>query len=109
MNRKQRRQKRDNAPVKTYNMNQRQLQSIIDNEMQEIKSKSINFTISAMQAAFVIALHDEFGFGPQRLERLISKVENQFDCIIEGTVELKDLIQWAEEYGVKIKGGNENA
>lgn len=91
----------------TYNLSQAQLKAIVDKEVQErleeVKHLAINETIKGLTAAFIISLSDEFGFGIKRMSRLLDKVQNQFECIEAGTVELEDLIEWVLEFGIDIK------
>jgi hypothetical protein len=53
-------------------------------------------------ATFALSLHDEFGFGAERINRLLEKVNNQFECIDAGTVSLDDMLQECEKIGIKF-------
>lgn len=108
MNRAARRRKEgESTKAPTYNINQAQLKATVDREIQErleeVKHLAINETIKSLTAAFIISLSDEFGFGIKRMSRLLDKVQNQFECIEAGTVELEDLVEWVLEFGIDIK------
>lgn len=69
-----------------------------------VRQDAIKFASDCMIASFVISLHDEFGFGPKRMKRLLEKVNLQFDCVEAGTVSLEDLAEWCNEnYGLDLR------
>ena len=87
----------------TYNLSQAQLQAIIMEDLRKAQHDAMNYAVKGLTAAFVISLHDEFEFGPKRLQRLLDKANLQFECIDAGTVTVEDLIEWCKDYGVNIK------
>lgn len=108
LNRAERRRlQREQQKAPVYCINQKQLSNLVRDEvnsrLEEIKNEAINKTIQAYTAAWVISLHDEFQFGHKRLQRILKKVENQFECITAETVTVEDLVNWCKEYGVEIK------
>ena len=108
MNRAERRRlQREAAKAPTYNVNQKQLSNLIrdgvNDRLEEIRNETISKTVQAYTAAWVISLHDEFNFGHKRLQRVLSKVENQFECVTAETVTVEDLVNWCKEYGIEIK------
>lgn len=53
--------------------------------------------------AFIKCLHDEFGFGLKRLTKLLSKVDEHFDCLYEKYVTMEDLKKMiVNELGIDI-------
>ena len=51
-----------------------------------------------------MALHDEFDFGPQRLERFVVNVLHKFRDWDAGFFDVDDALEWFEEYtGMKIQ------
>jgi hypothetical protein len=56
-----------------------------------------------MTAAFIISLNDEFGFGKDRIYRLLSKVNTQFECITHGDVTIEDIKLWCIEKGIDYR------
>lgn len=108
LNRAERRRlQREQKKAPTYNINQKQLSNLIhdevNNRLKEIRNEAINKTIQAYTAAWVISLHDEFQFGHKRLQKILNKVENQFECVTAKTVTVEDLVNWCNEYGIEIK------
>jgi predicted nucleic acid-binding protein len=62
----------------------------------------INKVTQQVVASFVVTLHDKFGFGKKRLQKLLREVDNQFQCVSFGQVSLDDLIKICkEEIGVE--------
>lgn len=107
MNRAERRRLSKVKKLPTFNVDQAQLQNLIDKGVEErvkqVRDTTLSMAITSISSAFTISLHDEYGFGPQRLQNLISKVQLQFECIEAGTVTLEEMLQWCLEYGVDIK------
>ncbi|WP_053983405.1 hypothetical protein [Niameybacter massiliensis] len=56
----------------------------------------------AVTAMALVVLHDEFGFGPKRLQRFQNLVENQADCITGGFCTLNDLEGLADELAKRV-------
>lgn len=108
LNRAERRRlQKEAAKAPTYNVNQKQLSDLVHNKvedrLEEIRSEAISKTVQAYTAAWIISLYDEFNFGHKRLQRVLNKVENQFECVTAGTVTIEDLVNWCKEYGIEIK------
>ncbi len=108
MNRAERRRlQREQQKAPTYNINKKQLSNLVRDEvssrLEEIRNEAISKTVQAYTAAWVISLHDEFQFGHKRLQRILNKVENQFESVMAGTVTVEDLVNWCKEYGIEIK------
>lgn len=72
--------------------------------MREAMAKaSRDLSIAAIVFA-AMALHDEFDFGPQRLERFVLNVLRKFRDWDEGLFDIDDALEWFEEYtGMKIQ------
>ena len=102
MNRANRRRKGVAKTSPTYNISQQQLKDMVSDEIEETKQKAISYTTSCLSAAFIIALHDQYGFGIKRLENVLDKVKLQFECIDAGTVTVEDLVAWCLDYGIKV-------
>ena len=60
----------------------------------DTRNKAITFTKEAVLAAICIVLKDEFQFGPKRYKQLLDRFDNQWDCVIAGTVSIDDLVKW---------------
>jgi hypothetical protein len=59
--------------------------------------QTMNFCIEASMSIFVMALADEFGFGKTRIERVLTRIENNFECIMSGNLALEDVKAEIEE------------
>jgi hypothetical protein len=58
--------------------------------------KLVSYTIT-------LELHDKFGFGAVRLNRLFDRTSNQMECIVAGTVDLNEIVQEVKRLGVVIE------
>lgn len=72
--------------------------------MREAMAKaSRDLSIAAIVFA-AMALHDEFDFGPQRLERFVLNVLRKFRDWDEGLFDIDDALEWFESYtGMRIQ------
>lgn len=72
--------------------------------MREAMTKaSRDLSIAAIVFA-AMALHDEFDFGPQRLERFVLNVLRKFRDWDEGLFDIDDALEWFESYtGMRIQ------
>lgn len=72
--------------------------------MREAMAKaSRDLSIAAIVFA-AMALHDEFDFGPVRLERFVLNVLRKFRDWDEGLFEVDDALEWFESYtGMRIQ------
>lgn len=69
---------------------------------EEQQRKAIEFAIKSMAAVVAISLHDKFGWGKDRINKLLAYAGNQYACCNKGTVNIDDIMQWCREYGVEI-------
>ncbi len=61
---------------------------------------------TGMNAAWVIALHDEFGFGTVRIIRALEKVRAQFDALNGDHVKIEEMVETIkEELGIDLSEG----
>lgn len=105
MNRQQRRQANLKTKVPTYNLTRPQLNDLIHEELMSVRQETLNYATSRCLAAFIVSLHDEFDFGRKRLEKLLSRVTETFDCIEAKTVSLDDLVALCDSFGIVITDG----
>lgn len=109
-NRKERRRAGNKEKVPTYNLTMPAMKQIIDAEVKkqvetirnEAAVKAIDFTLSQTVGVFMVSVHDEFGFGKERLDRLIKRFNGNFDSVNAGNVELADIFAWCKEYGLDL-------
>ena len=68
----------------------------------KVRDKLVPQITSGMEAAFLLVLHDKYGFGTKRLNEVKALVDNQFDCII-GKYATIDEIKEVVEKDLKVK------
>lgn len=61
--------------------------------------KAIENTQEWLLEVVAISLMDEFDFSKEDVRRLIAKVNNQFDCVLAGTVDIEDFTTMCKEAG----------
>lgn len=71
----------------------------IQKDLDRIRHEAIKRAVHDLTAAFIISIHDEFGWGKTRIHRLLGRVNNQFECILANTVTIDDIKQWCLEHG----------
>lgn len=72
----------------------------ITNDLDKVRQEAIKLAVHDLTAAFIISMHDEFGWGKTRIHRLLGRVNNQFECILANTVTIDDIKQWCQENGL---------
>lgn len=66
------------------------------------KTERTMFIMSVCAAA--MALHDDFGFGPARLDRFVTAIMRKINDFDEGLYSATDAAQWLEDYaGIKMR------
>lgn len=105
MNRQARRKNKDTTKVATYNLTMDQIQEHIRQHTEGLREKIQHETVSAVTSVFLVCLHDEYGFGRVRMQRLLHRFENTFDCInTDEDVKLQDFYDTClEEFGIDIR------
>jgi hypothetical protein len=109
LNRQQRRQenRKKTDKVRTYNLSQEQLDSIIKEqiaeEIAEMRKETLQYATSRVIAVLTEALHDEFDFGAKRLQRFLDRANTKFECIDQGYVTLEDIYNNLDNLGVQIR------
>lgn len=58
--------------------------------------------VLTMKIFFAMALNREFGFGTERINRVIKNAMHQINYLNNGYIDGKDAEQWAKEYGIKL-------
>lgn len=75
--------------------------------LNQIQKQTINYTVELLGSIICLALHDEFGFGKKRLEKLFKKMTyfyNDFEAGILSSEDMKEIIE--DELKIKIKMSN---
>jgi thymidine kinase len=98
MNRRQKRQ----LTKALINANREAIYKVISDELMTVRKSAYKQAIKDLTIVFTIALIDEFGFGKQRLIKLLTKVNNYFECILDDYVALEDFQQELHKKGIDI-------
>lgn len=100
---KRRLEKEEKKKEKRVMVSRRELEVLVNKELSVAKQNIIHMTSIAVSSCFIVSLHEEYGFGAKRLERLLAKVRYNFEEIGEGKISLDDLIDKCEKFGVVVK------
>lgn len=103
MNRQQKRQQKIKGKERVFTLKESDMSRAIMSELEVIKKQATISAIDSLMGSVLISLHDTFGFGTERLNRFIDKLNNQYKCIEEGTVSLADFNEWAKSKGINYK------
>lgn len=101
MNRLMKRQQGIKVKERIYTLKESDLTKLIATELDAIKKQATKAAINALMSSVLISLHDEFGFGVSRLNKLIHKINSQYEAIESGNVNIEDFNEWAKEKGFK--------
>lgn len=93
MNRQQRRKTGNKAPVKTYTLNEDQIQKLKDAAI----SEAIDRTIKIQLYTSIMVLRDYNGFGKKRLTEFTENWTEIMDSIQNDYLDYKDMIDVIEE------------
>ena len=69
---------------------------------EEQQKKAIEFAIRSLSAVVAISLHDKYGWGKDRINKLLAYAGNQYKCCDTGEVKIEEIMEWVKEYGVII-------
>lgn len=99
MNRKERRKAGITTNVKTYTLNETQIQEL----KQEATREAVEQAMITVLYSSVMVLRDS-GFGKKRLERFVEEWFELLDSVQEGYLDFKDMIDTIkEETGFEIE------
>lgn len=96
MNRASRRQNKAEKPA-TYTLTSQGLKDTIEAELMAAKREGIKYAADAISCIFIMKLHDVFDFDQEKMDKLLPKVNLQFDCILDGIVDVTDVIDWCKQ------------
>ena len=95
-----RQQKRNRGRIQQkdvkYMISKNELATTTDKHMRS----AMNEVTSNLIAAFLMSLSDEFGFGVHRLNRIITRTNNNMSCIRDGLVTIEDIKVWCNKKGL---------
>lgn len=100
MNRQSRRLKAKEKPVISKDDLLKQLHKKFNKQVEDKVHKAIENTQEWILQVVCLSLVDEFGFSKADIQKFVDKVNNQFECVLEGTVNLEDFSTMCEEEGI---------
>ena len=71
---------------------------ITEYDIKRIQKEMEAYVESLSIVVALMVAHDEFGFGPSRLERLASKMARKYQDMEEGHFKIEEAEAWANEY-----------
>ena len=95
----QHRQAVKNPPAPRYDISQSAIMKIVNDAIIEDRKKTVN----RLYAVFALALHDEYGFGKERLQKVLARTASHFDCVMQGHVTEKEIMEEVAKYDIFIK------
>ena len=102
-----RQEKRSDIKKNTrFSVSAAELNVIIETALKEeraVRKKAINETSNCIASVFFMSLHDEFGFGQKRLERLHNKTLSIFNDVVDGHLTVDDIQSKLKEHNVDFK------
>lgn len=82
--------------------NQKQIEKAFIKESQRKKKEWELLAISTVTATMSLVLHDKFGFGKKRMNRLVSGIKNQFELVRDDFITVDDFENWAKDKGIEL-------
>lgn len=70
--------------------------------IEDLKVENIKHTLKLLFPMIALSLHDEFGFGEKRVNKILDKIKLQFDCINSKHVTFEDLKNECEKFNIKF-------
>lgn len=99
MNRAERRKTKNASQVKTYTLTIDQIEQMKKEVAEEATEKAFLMFLSIP----IMVLHDKFGFGKSRLEKLMDYMLVWFGSVQSGETRLMELVKVAEdECGIRV-------
>lgn len=90
---------------KRYNLSLEEIDNYIQSQLPAIKDRIRHEAVASIVAVFLVNLHDEYGFGAKRLQRLLDKFNATYDCIdTDPSLNIQDFYKLCyDEFGIDIK------
>lgn len=70
--------------------------------LESTKKSTTKAACDIMTCVFAIALNNEYGFGTTRINRILSRVKLQLECINDGHLSAGDIKRWCEENKINL-------
>jgi len=108
MNRQEKRriERQNEKKEKMFYMTEKQHQikayELLQKYMEDLKLENIKSTLKLLFPIIALSLHDKFGFGEKRINKIIDKIKLQFDCINSNHLSFEDLKNECEKFNIKF-------
>ena len=66
------------------------------------REATVKHTVATLTAVFACAMHLEYGFGTERINRVIDAACKHFELINDGTVSMDEVFKFCIENKIKI-------
>lgn len=86
--------------LEEYNIKKKLQKEVITGLKGDIDKIKLDLTkelMTKITVAMVVSIHDTYNFKHKRLQRVLDKAMNLFECIDAGTVTLEDLTDWVKD------------
>lgn len=104
MNRKERRRNGITQKPATLCIKENELQQELSTLSKAVKEETIKQTIELVTGTMALALNNEFQFGATRINRLISRINTELECIHEGHLSRDDVQNWCKDNDINLEG-----
>jgi len=71
--------------------------------MELMETMAVKAAVCTSHALYAITLNTLHGFGTERINKLIDRVMNQFDCMKDGHLEGADIKQWCKDNDIQYE------
>lgn len=88
-----------NLMVERYDLSKANILQIVNDAIKEDRIKTVN----RLYAVFALTLHDMHGFKKKRLQRVLAKTASHFDCVMQGYVTEKQIMDEVAKFDIFIK------
>ena len=88
---------------KTLNMTVGSFETSLTMARKDEREKTINFVVRCYTAALSLVMHDKWGFGKKRLNRLAKQVNNIFESFLTGDISLSDVEGALNDEGIILR------
>lgn len=72
----------------------------------EVRLEAANRSLNLAASAFLVALHDKYGFDKGQLEEVLGHAFTQMECAWQGYITYEELMVLCEEFGIPAKDIN---
>lgn len=97
-------EKEQKKASKTLNMSVASFESSLESARKEERKKMLDFAVSHYTASLCMVLHDKYGFGHDRLVKVMGQINDMYESLLIGSVTIADIRATIyEETGLLLK------